>query len=98
MKKLMTALLVLLGLCSVGYAADNSSQQIQLLNSQIQVQLQTLQSTQQKQIQALNKQLQGQIKQVQTDLQAQIQKLNTQIQAQLKQLENQPAQASPVKK
>ena len=87
MKKIIVASLVYMGACNMSFAADNTSQQIQLLNSQIQAQLQTLQAGQQKQIQTLNAQIQAQIKQAQSDLQAQIQKSNTQTQAQIKQLQ-----------
>lgn len=87
MKKLIIALLCL-GVGSISSAADNTSQQIQLLNSQIQAQLQKMQADQQKQIQTLNTQLQGQIKQLQTTLEAEIQKGNTQSQAQIKQVQD----------
>ena len=88
MKKTTASLMLLVVGCNVAYAADDSvSQQIQLLNSQIQTQLQTIQSDQQKQIQTLNKQIQAQLKQIQTDLQAQIQKGNAQTQAQIKELQ-----------
>ncbi len=87
MKKIIVSLMFV-GACHVTYAAsDNVSDQIQLLNSQIQTQLQSMQSDQQKQIRTLNKQIQGQMKQMQTDLQAQIQKANAQTQAQIKQLQ-----------
>ena len=77
--------LLLVSMCQITYAgSDNASQQIQMLNSQIQVQLQKIQSDQQKQIQTLNSQLQAQIKQMHTDFQAQIIKSNTQTQEQLK--------------
>lgn len=88
MKKTIIASIFLVVGCNEAFAAtDNVSQQIQLLNSQIQTQLQTIQSDQQKQIQTLNKQIQTQLKQTQTDLQAQIQKENAQTQAQIKELQ-----------
>ena len=86
-KKIASFVFLLVGYHGVFAANDNTSDQIQLLNSQIQSQLQTMQSDQQKQIQALNKQVQTQLKQMQTDLQAQIQKANSQTQAQIKQLQ-----------
>ena len=87
MKKIIVASLVYMGACNMSFAADNTSQQIQLLNSQIQAQLEKVQATQQKQLQTLNTQIQNQIKQMQTDLQAQIQKVNTQTQDQIKQVQ-----------
>lgn len=81
-------LLIMIGVSHIASAdSDSVSQQIQLLNSQIQAQFQKVQSEQQSQIQTLNKQIQTQLKQMQTDLQAQIEKANTITQEQLKQLE-----------
>ncbi len=65
-------------------AADNTSQQIQMLNSQIQAQLQTMQAAQQKQLTDLNKRQQEQMKQMQAALDEKVTRLNTQIQAQIK--------------
>lgn len=80
-------LFVLVTISNITYAdSNNVSQQIQLLNSQIQAQLQKVQVDQQNQILAMNKQVQMQLKQMQTDLQAQIQSANAQNQEQLKQL------------
>ena len=80
MKKMMVLSIMLAITCHKAIAADdNVSQQIQLLNSQIQAQLQTLHSDEQKQIQALNKQIQAQLKQIQNDFQAQIKQLQTSI-------------------
>ena len=80
--------LMLIGASKMTYAAtDNTAQQIQQLNSQIQVQLQKLQADQQKQLMTLNAQLQVQMKQVQAAIQAQIQKMNTQTQDQMKKLQ-----------
>ena len=67
-----------------GHAEDNTSDQIQMLNSQIQAQLQQMQETQQKELKELNMQLQTQLKKMQTDLQEKIQTLNTQTQEQMK--------------
>ena len=64
MKKVLAASLLLGGLLNTAYAADNTSQQIQLLNSQIQAQLQKMQTDQQAQIKTLNTQIQTQIKQM----------------------------------
>ena len=76
--------LFLVGVCKMTYAAnDNVSQQIQMLNSQIQAQMAKVQADQQKQILTFNTQMQAQIKQVQTELQAQIQKANAQTQSQI---------------
>ncbi len=87
MKKLLVGSLLLSAVFNTVFAADNTSQQIQLLNSQIQAQLQKMQTDQQTQIQTLNTQIQTQIKQIQTDLQAQISKVNSQTQDQIKQLQ-----------
>ena len=78
--------LMCVGCASVGYTADNTSQQIQLLNSQIQAQLEKVQQQQQKQIQTMNAQTQAQIKQVQATLEAQIQKMNNDTNEQVKKL------------
>ena len=74
MNKGIAVFLILVGGMNIASADDNVSQQIQLLNSQIQAQIQKSQSDQQVQIKELNKQIQAQLKQMQTDLQAQIQK------------------------
>lgn len=66
------------------FAADNTSQQIQMLNSQIQSQLQTMQATQQKQMKDLNTQIQAQLKEMQGTLDTKINTMNSQIQNQLK--------------
>ncbi len=77
--------------------ADDTSKQIQMLNSQLQVQLQRIQETQQEQIQKLNKQLQGQLKDMQTKLQDQIQKVNKTNQEKMKKMqENLQAQIKKV--
>ncbi len=70
-----------------GYA-DDASKQIQMLNSQLQVQLQRLQETQQKQIQKLNKQLQSQLKDVQTKLQDEMKNMNTMTQKKMKKMQD----------
>ncbi|MFZ4076431.1 MAG: hypothetical protein ACOYKA_00460 [Legionellaceae bacterium] len=67
-------------------AADNTSAQIQMLNSQLQAQLQQMQDTQQKQIKELNTQLQKQLSTLQKDLQTKIETVNTQTQEQMKTL------------
>ena len=69
-----------------GYA-DDASKQIQMLNSQLQVQLQRLQETQQKQVQKLNTQLQAQLKEVQTKLQDEMKKMNTMTQTKMKKMQ-----------
>jgi mRNA-degrading endonuclease RelE of RelBE toxin-antitoxin system len=85
--KVGATLVWILSISSVCIAAeDSTSKQIQMLNSQIQVQLQKLQETQQKQIKDLNVKLQAQLQQMQTNLEAEIQKANTQNQAQFKQI------------
>jgi gas vesicle protein len=68
------------------FAADSTSKQIQMLNSQLQVQLQRLQASQEKQLQTLNKQLQAQLQDTQKKLQSQIDTLNKTTQAQMKEL------------
>jgi len=87
MKKLGMSLVLLATSTLIHAQPDNTSAQIQLLNSQIQAQMQKLQADQQTQIKTLNTQLQVQLKQLQTDLQAQIQKANSQTQDQIKQLQ-----------
>lgn len=72
------------GIVSKGYAENDATKQVQLLNSQIQAQFQQIQASQQAQIKTLNDQIQTQIKQMQTELQAQIQKVNTTAQEQIK--------------
>lgn len=67
--------------------AENTSEQIQLLNSQIQSQLQKNQATTQAQIKQLNTQIQTQLKQIQSDFQNKLEKLSTQTEAQLKQVQ-----------
>lgn len=81
------SLLMVMGVYKTTYAGDSVSQQIQLLNSQLQTQIQKVQADQQKQVQTMNTQVQAQLKQMQTDLQAQIQKVNAQTQAQMKQIQ-----------
>jgi hypothetical protein len=68
--------------------ADNSTQQVQMLNSQIQAQLQTMQAAQQKQLKDLNIQIQNQLKQMQTTLDEKINTMNTQVQGQMKTMQN----------
>lgn len=67
------------------YAAqsNNASDQIQMLNQQIQAQMQKMQDDQQKQMQTMNTKLEAQIQQVQTTLQAQIQQVQTSLMAQI---------------
>ncbi len=79
--------IILLGANSMLYADDNVSQQIQLLNTQIQMQFQKVNASQLKQNKDFNTQIQAQLKQMQTDLQDQIQKMNTQTQNQMKDLQ-----------
>ena len=67
--------------------ADNTSQQVQLLNSQIQSQLQQIQDVQQKQMKDLNKQIQNQLKQMQTTLEEKIKTMNDTTQTQIKTLQ-----------
>lgn len=71
----------------MAFCEESSSQQIQMLNSQLQVQLQRMQETQQKQIQQLNKQLQSQLKETQKKLQEQINQLNTMTEEKMKQMQ-----------
>ena len=87
MKRVMGVALLCIGACSMGYAADNTSQQIQLLNSQIQAQLQKIQADEKKQIDANNASIQAQLKKLQTDLQAQLVANNAKSQDQLKQMQ-----------
>lgn len=78
MKQMIALSMMLLFTCQNAIAADdNTSQQIQLLNSQIQAQLATLHNDQEKQIQTLNKQIQAQLKQMKSDLEEQIKQLQT---------------------
>ena len=63
------------------------SQQIQMLNSQIQAQLQKMQADQQKLNQTFNAQVQAQLKQMQSQLQDQIKKASDQSTSQLKQVQ-----------
>ncbi|MCH9757328.1 MAG: DUF4175 domain-containing protein [Gammaproteobacteria bacterium] len=72
---------------STGVYADAVSKQIQMLNSQLQVQMQRMQETQQKQVQELNTKLQKQLKETQTKLQKQIQDMNKMTQKQLKEVQ-----------
>ncbi|AHE67388.1 hypothetical protein [Legionella oakridgensis] len=99
------ACLLMLSSLSNAYADDNTTKQIQLLNSQIQAQLQKIQADQQNQIKQLNtqiqtqlkqlqQQLQDQIQQVNTDTQKQIQTLQTTLQNQIKQVQQQATQAA----
>lgn len=83
------ALVVVACLCSGdGFADNGSSQQIQMLNSQIQAQMQQMQEIQQKQVKEMNLKIQAQLKELQSTLQDQIQKVNTQNQTALKQLKD----------
>ena len=72
------------------YAADASSasQQVQLLNSQIQVQLQEMQQVQQKQVIELNTKLQAQLLKMQTTLEQQMQTMNQDLQAKMKTMQD----------
>lgn len=67
--------------------AENTTEQVQLLNTQIQSQLQKIQASTQTQLKQLNTQIQAQMKQLQSDLQTKMQTLQTQTQTQLKQLQ-----------
>ena len=69
-----------------GYA-DDTSKQIQMLNSQLQVQLQRMQEAQQKQVEALSKQFQSQLADTQQKLQDQIKSLNTATQKQMESMQ-----------
>lgn len=64
-------------------SVDNATQQLQVLNSQIQAQLEAMQATQQKQMKDLNTQIQNQLKQMQTTLDSKINTMNAQIQKQM---------------
>lgn len=78
----------LIGLVGASNAGGSDvSQQIQMLNSQIQAQLQKMQADQQKLNQTFNAQVQGQLKQMQTELQDQIKKASAESQSQLKQVQ-----------
>lgn len=83
------AALALLGTSAISFAdgQNNVSQQIQLLNSQIQTQLQRIQASQQESITQLNKQIQTQLKQIESNFEAEMQKLNSQTEAQIKKIE-----------
>ncbi len=83
MKKIALSLGLVLFM-PMSMAADNTSQQIQMLNSQIQAQLQAMQATQQKQLTDLNKRQQDQMKTMQATLDDKINSLNTQLQDQMK--------------
>ena len=89
MKKIIIILsIVICAATNLAHADDaNVSQQIQLLNSQIQAQFQKIKAEQQNQIKTLNSKVQAQLKQMQTDLQTQIQKANALNQDQIKQLQ-----------
>ncbi len=78
--------IALLSTTAIGAGAD-ATKQIQMLNSQLQVQLQRMQETQQAQIQKLNKQLQKQLKDTQTKLQDQMAKMNTATQKQMQDMQ-----------
>lgn len=69
------------------YAADGTSNQIQMLNSQLQVQMQRLHETQQKQIKELNQKLQGQLKETQEKLQAEIKDLHKKTEEKMKKMQ-----------
>lgn len=85
---ILSVIMMMSVLNGVAFAeSDNVSKQIQLLNSQIQDQIQKVQSTGQDQVQQLNKQIQTQLKQMQTDLQNQIKDLNEKLEAQIKKVE-----------
>ena len=64
------------------------AQQVQMLNSQIQVQLQQMQETSQKQLADVNTKVQGQLKQMKDELSAQIATLNSNYQADLKKMQS----------
>lgn len=81
------AVIVFLGVGSKVYA-DDASKQIQMLNSQLQVQFQRIQDTQNTQIQKLNDQFQKQLKEVQEKLQAQIQAEHHMTQEKLKTIQS----------
>ncbi|MDF1677506.1 MAG: hypothetical protein P1U32_02290 [Legionellaceae bacterium] len=83
---LLGGCIALLSTAAIG-ADSGATKQIQMLNSQLQVQLQRMQETQQKQIQKLNKQLQKQLKDTQTKLQDQMAQMNTATQKQMKDMQ-----------
>ena len=90
MKALLGSFIVLsaTGAWSSAFGGDDTAKQIQMLNSQLQVQLQQIQETQQKQIQKLNEQLQAQLKEVQTNLEAEIQDSHKKNEAKMKAIQD----------
>lgn len=74
----------IMGLLTTPLYADDTSKQIQMLNSQLQVQLQRMQESQEKQIHTLNAQLQKQLKETQTKLQSEMQAMNASNQKKMK--------------
>jgi hypothetical protein len=92
-KKLIVYILLSVVCGGFSYAAqtNNTSDQVQMLNQQIQAQMQKMQDDQQKQMQTMNTKLEAQIQQVQTTLQAQIQQVQTSLMAQI----NKGTQSTP---
>ena len=84
--KLQACVLLSAFLSDYSFAAEqnSASQQVQMLNSQIQVQLQQLQQTQQQQILDLNTKLQAQMQKIQTTLEQELQTMHSQVQDQIK--------------
>ena len=81
--------LLFLGAGSTTFASsDNTSKQIQQLNSQIQAQLQQIQEAQKKYDQTSNKQIQDQLKQVQSNIEKEIMDSYNKTQAQIKTMQD----------
>ncbi len=89
-RKILLISLIMLGTGqSVVYAdGGDASKQLQMLNSQIQVQLQQIQENQQKHDKAFNTQIQGQMKKLQVDIQKQITDSFNKTQEQIKTVQN----------
>ena len=68
---------VLLLMSAWANAAEDTSKQVELLNSQLKVQLQQMQEAQEKQIETLNQSLQKQLQTMHADLQDQMQQAYT---------------------
>lgn len=88
-RKIVLYLFLVFGAVNIISAADDdTSKQLQMLNSQIQSQLQQIQEKQKNQDIEFNKQIQSQLKQIQSDIQKQIADGYNKTQAQIKKVQD----------
>ncbi len=84
MKKLAAMMICFSAGSCYAVAVGPSLEPVQALNTQIQAQLKTLQTTQAAQMQKMNTQIQKQIQTMQASFQTQMQKMNADLQTKMK--------------